>query len=200
MLEHLFGSKTRVRLLRLFLHNPEELFFVRELARKTHIQMNAVRRELLNLTKFGCLEEAEPDGMPEEKAGPSSQRRYYKLNTDFVLYPELRALLLKSQILLEQNFVKRLQDVGTLKYLALTGRFVDEIALPTDLFVVGKVNRDRLDRLVHDFERELGAAVRFTVLTVQEFQYRKQVGDKFVYSILEGKKIVIIDELSRLSV
>ena len=49
MLEHLFGSKTRVRLLRLFLHHPEEAFFVRELARKTHFQMNAVRRELENL-------------------------------------------------------------------------------------------------------------------------------------------------------
>lgn len=194
MLEHLFGSKTRVRLLRLFLHHPEEAFFVRELARKTHFQMNAVRRELQNLTKFGCLMESETPAEFESK-GPSGQRRYYKLNTDFVLYPELRALLLKSQVLLEENFVRRVQDMGSLKYLALTGRFVDLPALSTDLLVIGKVNRDRLERLVHDFERELGAEVRFTVLTVQEFQYRKQVGDKFVYSVLDAKKIVIVDEL-----
>ncbi len=193
MLEHLFGSKTRVRLLRLFLHHPEEAFFVRELARKTHFQMNAVRRELLNLTKFGCLMEAEAAAVSAER-GPSGQRRYYKLNTDFVLYPELRALLLKSQMLLEQNFVRRIQDMGQVKYLALTGRFVDLSAFPTDLLVVGKVNRDRLERLVRDFERELGASVRFTVLTGPEFQYRKQVGDKFLYSILEGKKVVIVDD------
>jgi hypothetical protein len=194
MLEHLFGSKTRVRLLRLFLHHPEEAFFVRELTRKTHFQMNAVRRELQNLTKFGCLMESEAPAESNSK-GPSGQRRYYKLNTDFVLYPELRALLLKSQVLLEQNFVRRVQDMGSLKYLALTGRFVDLPVLPTDLLVIGKVNRDRLERLVRDFERELGAEVRFTVLTFQEFQYRKQVGDKFIYSILDGKKVVIVDEL-----
>lgn len=193
MLEHLFGSKTRVRLLRLFLHHPEEAFFVRELARKTHLQMNAVRRELLNLTKFGCLMEADAPSDSDER-GPSGQRRYYKLNTEFVLYPELRALLLKSQMLLEQNFVKRVQDMGQVKYLVLTGRFVDLPSLPTDMMVVGKVNRDRLERLVHDFERELGASVRFTVLTAPEFQYRKQVGDKFLYSILEGKKVVIVDD------
>lgn len=194
MLEHLFGSKTRVRLLRLFLHHPEEAFFVRELARKTHFQMNAVRRELLNLTKFGCLAESKAPASAEEK-GPSGQRRYYRLNTDFVLYPELRALLLKSQMLLEQNFVKRVQDMGQVKYLALTGRFVDDASLPTDLLVIGKVNRDRLERLIHDFERELGASVRFTVLTDPEFRYRRQVGDKFIYSILEGKKVVIVDDL-----
>jgi len=194
MLEHLFGSKTRVRLLRLFLHHPEESFFVRELARKTHFQMNAVRRELDNLVKFGALMESAPAGGDRPK-GPLGQRRYYKLNTEFVLYPELRALLLKSQVLLEQNFVKRIQDMGSVKYLALTGRFVDEPALSTDLLVIGKVNRERLERLIHDFERELGASVRFTVLTGPEFQYRKQVGDKFIYSILESKKVVVVDEL-----
>jgi hypothetical protein len=199
MLEHLFGSKTRVRLLRLFLHHPDEPFFVRELARKTHFQMNAVRRELLNLVKFGCLREDGPETVGEEK-GPTGQRRYYRLNTDFVLYPELRALLMKSQMLLEQNFVSRLKDMGTIKYLALTGRFSDAEDVSTDLLVVGKVNRDRLERLVHDFERELGASVRFTVLTVPEYQYRKQVGDKFVYSVLESKKLVVVDELNPLPV
>jgi hypothetical protein len=194
MLEHLFGSKTRVRLLRLFLHHPEEAFFVRELARKTNFQMNAVRRELENLTKFGVLVENKQAGGDKEK-GPRGQRRYYKLNTDFVLYHELRALLLKSQVLLEQNFIKRVQDMGTVKYLALTGRFVDDAAAPTDMLVIGKVGRDRLERLIHDFERELGASVRFTVLTTQEFLYRKQVGDKFIYSILEARKVVVVDEL-----
>jgi len=194
MLEHLFGSKTRVRLLRLFLHHPEDAFFVRELSRKTHIQMHAVRRELSNLVKFGCL--AEGGGSASVTAGPAGQRRYYRLNTNFVLYGELRALLLKAQMLLEQNFCRRIQDMGQVKYLALTGRFVGAPEMQTDLLVVGRVNRDRLDRLVHDFERELGAEVRFTVIPLPEFTYRKQVGDKFLYEILGGKKVQILDDLS----
>jgi hypothetical protein len=193
MLEHLFGSKTRVRLLRLFLHHPDDAFFVRELSRKTHIQMHAVRRELDNLIKFGLLI---PDAKvsPEAGAGPIGQRRYLRLNKNFILYNELYALLIKSQVLLEENFVKKISDTGAIKYLALTGRFVSEPDMPTDLLIVGRVNRDRLERLVRDFEREFGADVRFTVLAPQEFQYRKQVGDKFLYQILDGKKIEVVAE------
>ena len=193
MLEHLFGSKTRVRLLRLFLHHPDDNFFVRELSRKTHIQMHAVRREIDNLLKLGFLVEAEA-ATGEDTTGPAGQRRYLRVNKDFILYHELYALLLKSQVLLEENFVKRIRDTGPIKYLALTGRFVNAPELPTDLLLVGRVNRDKLERLVRDFEREFGADVRFTVLAPQEYQYRKQVGDKFLYQIIDGKKIIVVDE------
>jgi hypothetical protein len=193
MLEHLFGSKTRVRLLRLFLHHPDDAFFVRELSRKTHIQMHAVRRELDNLIRFGLLIEV-ADEEPKAGAGPTGQRRYLRLNKNFILYNELYALLIKSQVLLEENFVKKIRDTGTIKYLALTGRFVNEPDMPTDLLIVGRVNRDRLERLTRDFEREFGADVRFTVLTPQEYQYRRQVGDKFLYQILDGKKIDVVSE------
>ncbi len=181
--------------MRLFLHHPDGAFFVRELSRKTHIQMHAVRRELMNLVKFGCLAEAD---VPRQgvTAGPAGQRRYYRLNTNFVLYNELRALLLKAQMLLEQNFVRRIQDMGQVRYLALTGRFVGVPTMPTDLLVVGKVNRERLERLVHDFERELGAEVRFTVMPLAEFAYRKQVADKFLYELFDGKKVVVVNELT----
>jgi hypothetical protein len=193
MLEHIFGSKTRVRLLRLFLHHPDDSFFVRELSRKTHIQMHAVRRELLNLSKFGFLDEdVEPEAGTE--SGPAGQRRYYRLNKNFTLYNELYALILKSQVLLEENFVKKIRDMGQIKYLALTGRFVNEPAMQTDLLIVGKVNRERLERLVRDFEREFGAEVRFTVLPAHEFAYRRQVGDKFLYEVLEGKKLVVVSD------
>jgi len=197
MLEHLFGSKTRVRLLRLFLHHPEDSFFVRELSRKTHIQMHAVRRELDNLTKFGFLSEEEKNGSSgrgSRDTGPAGQRRYLKLNKNFALYKELYALIIKSQVLLEENFVKKIRDTGPIKYLALTGRFVDEPEMPTDLVIVGRVNRERLERLVRDFEREFGADIRFTVLAPQEYQYRRQIGDKFLYKILEGKKIEVVKE------
>ncbi len=195
MLEHLFGSKTRVRLLRLFLHHPDDAFFVRELARRTNIQMHAVRREIDNLIKFGLLLE-DVKAVPAEGSGPVGQRRYLRLNKNFILYKELYALLIKSQVLLEENFVKKIRDIGTIKYLALTGRFVNEPEMPTDLLIVGRVNRDRLERLTRDFEREFGAEVRFTMLTPQEYQYRRQVGDKFLYQILDGKKIdVVADEI-----
>ncbi len=58
-LEQLFGSRTRVKLLKLFLNSPEKMFFVREIARAINSQINSVRRELLNLKDLGIIKEVE---------------------------------------------------------------------------------------------------------------------------------------------
>jgi predicted ArsR family transcriptional regulator len=55
MLSHLLGSKARVKILKLFLLNLEEKFYIRQIARDLDLQVNSVRRELDNLEKFGLL-------------------------------------------------------------------------------------------------------------------------------------------------
>ena len=54
-LEQMFGSKTRARLIGLFLQYPKEAFFVRELTRRIDAQLNSVRRELKNLVEMGII-------------------------------------------------------------------------------------------------------------------------------------------------
>ena len=88
MLERLFGSRTRVKLLKLFLTNPSTAFFVREISRKVGEQLNSVRRELANLMTLGAVTTAEHD-----------DKKFYQLNTKFVLADELKALLLTLLIL-----------------------------------------------------------------------------------------------------
>lgn len=201
MLDYLFGSKTRVRLLRLFLNNPKEAYFVRELTRKIGAQINAVRNEIQNLMATGVViaTDAPPaadeaDKKPQE-ARSAGQRKYYRLNPDSLLYPELRALFLKARILLEKDFVHKLGAAGSVQYLALTGSFVGLDGAPTDIFIVGKINKDKIGALIKNFEREIGREVNYTVMTPQEYRYRRDVTDRFLYSILEGKKIVVIDAM-----
>ena len=55
MIEQLFGSKTRVKLLQLFYSNPNRSFYVREITRKIDEQINSVRRELSNLLNIGII-------------------------------------------------------------------------------------------------------------------------------------------------
>ena len=85
---------------------------------------------------------------------------------------------------------------GNISYLALTGTFTGEAEAPTDVLVVGKVNRDRLSALIRSFEKEVGKEINYTVMTAQEFTYRKDVTDRFLYSILESKKLTVIDTIS----
>ncbi|MFA6410216.1 MAG: helix-turn-helix domain-containing protein [Candidatus Buchananbacteria bacterium] len=202
MLEQLFSSKTRVKLLRLFLNNPAQPFYLRELARKLGTQLNSVRREIDNLESVGIiksinLEETEQSTKGgKEKAG---SKKYFLADTDFILYPELKALLLKAQLLLEKNFVSKIEKLSQLKLFILTGIFVGLEGSQTDLLLVGMINRKTLAKIVRDFEREIGRSVNYTAMSYQEFKYRQDITDKFLYDILEGRKIVVVDKTAKAS-
>ena len=185
MLEQLFGSRTRVKLLRLFLTNPGASFYVRELTRKIDEQLNSVRRELANLTRLGVVSGSERE-----------DKKYYILNQRFVLAEELKALLLKSQLLVEEDLVRRIQATGKVRYLALTGSFTGTKTAPTDMLVVGRVDRNLMLKTIERFQREVGREVNYTLLSVREYNERRNLGDKFLLTILNSPKVVVVDELA----
>jgi len=201
MLEQLFGSKTRVKLLRTFLNNSGQPYYLRELARKLKTQLNSVRREVDNLEKLGIIKEVEliapkaAEGVKAGKEKAASNKKYLLTDTEFILYPELKALLLKAQLLLERSFVSKIEKLAKLKLFILSGIFVGNEGSATDILLVGMINRKRLAQIVREFERELGRNINYTVMTPQEFKYRQDITDRFLYDILEGKKIVIIDKI-----
>jgi hypothetical protein len=118
------------------------------------------------------------------------------LNASFVLVPELTALFLKARLLIERSLVEKIQSLGTISYLLLSGVFVGLRDWPTDLVIVGKVKRDALKRLITQFERELQQPINFTVMTKAEFQYRREITDRFIFTLLENKHIVVIDKIT----
>jgi predicted transcriptional regulator len=194
MLEQLFGSKTRVKLLRLFLNNPDQQFYLRELARRLKTQLNSVRREMDNLEKIGIVKVRLDDGEPViEKGG---QKKYFLANIDFILFPELKALFMKSQLLLEKSFVSKIESLARPQLFILTGIFVGSKEMATDMLIVGNINRDKLAAVIKAFERDFGQNINYTVMSLQEFSYRRDITDKFLYDILEGEKITIVDKLN----
>ena len=187
MLEQLFGSKTRTQLLRTFLQNPETDFFVRELTRRIGVHLNAVRHELLNLEKLDLVSVVKVEG-PK-----TAQKKHYRLNRSSVLYPELKALFLKSRVLLEQVLVDRLKSTGRIKYFALTGRFLGLEESSTDLLVVGEVERRKFATLVKEAEAVFGHDINYTILDEAEMRYRMDVMDRFLYGVLDAPKMVFVD-------
>ncbi len=188
MLEQLFGSQTRMKLLHLFLSNPEEKYFVRELTRMLDSQINAIRRELENLEELGIIILVE-DNLEEGK------RKFYQSNTKFVLYPELKSIFQKSQFLLEKKFAKALRKAGKINYLALTGTFVGDKNIPIDLLIVGNLQKKKFIKILKSFEKDLRREINYTLLDKEEFDYRRSVADRFLYSILDADKVVLIDEI-----
>jgi len=193
-IEQLFGSKTRARLLALFLENPEQSFFVRELTRKIDAQLNSVRRELQNLIELGLVVESTEQESAKSKV-LSERKKFYLVNTNFLLFHDLRNLFRKIQILLKQSLVQEIQSRGDVDLLIFTGRFVDNPNVQTDILIVGSIDQKTLQKVVSEFETELGYEINYTLMPKEEFLYRRQITDRFLFSILEGEKVVMVDKL-----
>ena len=107
MLEQIFGSKARVLLLRLFINNPEKFYFVREIARKLDLHLNSVRRELANLENIGIIEASTKEDFEREvEKKLKDNKKYYKLNRNFIFVDDLRSLLVKSNLIMDQSLLQ----------------------------------------------------------------------------------------------
>src|SRR3990167_9877137 len=196
MLEKLFGSKTRVKILKLFLIHPLDKYYIRQLSRDLKLQLNSVRRELENLENFGILTSNIKDvsgeaAVENHKSSSGQEKKYYRANPNFVLFDEIKALIVKAQILYEKDFVRKLQAIGKIKLLVLTGIFVNNPNSLIDILLVGKINKIKLVKLIKELEIELGKEINFTVFNPQEFKYRRDITDIFLYGILEGRKLIV---------
>jgi hypothetical protein len=185
MLEQLFGSKTRTKLLRLFFMRKEAKFYVREITRLIDERINSVRRELENLKTFGLI-----------KDELANNKRYYFLNEDFTLFKELKDLVIKSRFFVEKEYTKKFKKLPGVKYVVLTGYFVGlkEKTL-TDILIVGKVSKAKVENIVNTMSKEFLNDVNYTMMDMKEFKYRKNMTDKFLYNVLKNRKIVIIDKI-----
>ena len=191
--EHLFGSKTRSRLLQLFVNSPEDVFYVRELTRKIGAQLNSVRRELNNLIGLGIVKEVDVVG----EKGARKDKKFYAVNTDFELFQDLRSFLKKVQIIVKKDLNKNINRKNNIKLLVMTGKLLDVEDVPVDLLVVGSIKDRELKEMLQEFEEECMQEVNFTLMPVDEYKYRKEVSDRFLYTILSAEKVVMINELGQ---
>ena len=197
MLDKFFRSKTRAQLLNLFFSHPESAFYIRQIARKFSTHTNSVRRELNNLVDLDILselDEEESTKIETDEETPQSCK-YYKVNKNFILYSEIKALLTKAQLLVQDRLVKKLGTVGKINLLILTGNFTGTKDVQTDLLIVGQIKKDRFKKLITQFEKEVGKEIYYTVMSKKEFEDRRNLTDCFIFDILTSQKLVLIDTL-----
>lgn len=186
VLEHLFGSKTRVHLLYTFFNQPEKKFYVRELSRRIGVQINAIRRELEGLLNENFIVQIDP----ENQKNLVTDKKYFAINQNFILFPELKALFAKSHLFLSKDLIDAMKGTDKVSLIVLTGVFTGAKKTETDLVVVGSINRDRLRDTVRQFEVGLGFEINYTLMDEDEYKYRKDVNDRFMARIFEEKYIV----------
>lgn len=193
MIEQLFGSKTRVKLLQLFFSNPNRSFYVREITRKIDEQINSVRRELANLLSIGIISSQD-----------DNNKLYYEVDQSFEYYQALEAIFggkkktVAKKVVTSNTEADSLKTIGNVDIAFLSGQFTRDDNADIDMMIVGDVNQTKLDKYISEKEEKEGKEIRYTVMDKKEFDYRLQVKDRFITNILHSKKQVLIDKHKQL--
>jgi hypothetical protein len=190
MIDSLFGSKTRVKLLHLFLNNPGKAFYVREITRLIDEQINSVRRELSNMLEVGIITSNNTDN-----------KLYYEVNQRYEHYVPLRAIFADQKVAslapdtkaADLAWQKQVKALAGVRVAVVSGVLVAGSASSVDLLLVGDFAKKKVDSLIAGLEQMHGRELAYSTLSYDDFYYRLSVRDKFITSILTSKHLVLVD-------
>ncbi|TRZ78123.1 hypothetical protein D4R87_01390 [bacterium] len=209
VLEQLFDSKARVRIIRFFLRNPDHFFGMQEVAKRTKVASNTLTKEmkLLQLTEF-IIEKDSQEQIGAKKTLKKTTKKLSKnavfgLNESFKLLKDLRGLVFGEGFVDQDELESIINKVGKVKFATVSGVFLSaDKEMPrqgrnrADLFiVVDDVDKAKLKTALQSIEAEIGKEVIYSVLSVDEFNYRRDMFDKFVYDILDSPREDIINKI-----
>lgn len=185
-LEDIITSKVRIKILKLFFGNPNEMYHVRGVVREIKEEINAVRRELTRLEEAGIVK--------KESRG---NRVYYWLRDDYPMFGDLISMIAKETSL-GGALVANKSKLGKPAFVMFSGKFArqkprkkdDEV----DILVVGEVVLPELATLIRAEESRINHEINYTVMSRDEFDFRKKRRDPFILSILAGSRVMIIGD------
>ena len=189
ILDNLFGSRIRVKILKLLFRNYPADFTVGELATRIQETYPAAKQEIEALTKLRLI-----------KKTRTAKIKYF-LNPNFEFFEELKTLILKASPAEKNKMVSKILKLGRIKLALVSGIFLNGNGVVSDnsvadLFIVGdEINKDKLRTFLKALEAEVGREVKLSIMDKEEFDYRHGMFDRFVRVLLEGPHEKIINKL-----
>lgn len=184
-LRDLLISRVRVKLLEIFFANQTEIYHVRDLVRRADEEINAVRRELAHLEGCGIL-----------RKEPRGNRLYYGPRKDYLFFNDLCSMVAKTTGI-GQAIVKNKTKLGKISFVLFAEKFVKRLSRgreEVDILMVGEVVLPELAAIVRAEEAKRETEINYTVMTKEEFEFRKRRRDPFLVGILSGARVMIIGE------
>lgn len=190
MIDALFGSKTRVKLLGLFMNNPDRSFYVREITRNIDEQINSVRRELANLVRIGIITDKSVDN-----------RLYYQVDTKFKYYHALHEMFADDSEVVSgakvsiEDWATRFRAATGVQVVVFAGTMVYGSTSKIDLLVAGgsRMDQGKVKTLIKALERDAGTSLNYTILSLDDLYYRLSIRDRFVLDVLESNHTIVLD-------
>lgn len=183
MLQHIIPSKTRRKILALFFHNVFENYYLRGIVRQIGEEVNAVKRELDILSEAKLLRK-------ERRLN----KIFYTLNKQYPLYDEFLRIFAKTSDL-SQMIYKNLPKLGKVKFIGMSTKFAKKLPIKEDeiyLFFIGIIVVPEIVSIITPIEKQFGREINYTVMTEEEFDFRKKNNDAFIWRFLKQPKIMLV--------
>jgi predicted nucleotidyltransferase len=185
MMEKLFGSKLRAKVLGWFFTHLDERFFVRQLESLLKKDSTNLSRELARLEGLRILV-SETEG----------RQKYFRVNKHSPFFEEMKGLILKTAGVV--GVIKTaLERIDGIKYALVYGSFAkdqEKTESDVDLIVIGKANLDEIEDVLSEAEQQLGRAINMIFYSVREFREKIKSKDSFIKTVLNNPKIMLIGE------
>lgn len=184
-LAKLFGSTARLKTLRLFVFNLDLSLTTSEIAERTKLSSDIIKREIVDLLAAGLV----------RRKGSSVPLRY-QTNSRFEHLDSLDTFIRSTTNVRPKNMVAALRRAGTLRLVALSGIFMSVIESQIDLLIVGDNLEERvLATVVRSLEAELGREIRYASFATADFRYRLGVYDRLLRDVFDYPHRLLIDKI-----
>lgn len=199
ILGKLFGSPAKVKIMRLFLSNPDQAFDNQEISRRTKVTASNTRKEVLNLEKAGLVKKKSffKEASGNRNGRPSKKRvSGWTLDPKFSYLEPLKNLLIRLNPIGQKDIKKRFEKAGKIQAVIISGVFIQEPESRVDMLIVGdKLKAPSVESVIKDIEAELGQEIKYSVFETDDFRYRMGIYDKLIRDILDFSHIKVIDRL-----
>lgn len=198
ILEKLFGSSARVKIMRLFLMNPNEIIEKNDVEKRAKVNKASSTKELSMLVKIGMIKQKSFFKEKKYKNGKTKKIREkgYLLDSNHKLFKALENLLVNNSQITANSISKKINRHGKINLILISGVFIKDPDSRIDLLVVGDSIKERsIKNTISDIEAEMGKAIRYAIFETNDFKYRMGIYDRLVRDILDYPHEVVIDKI-----
>jgi len=209
ILQTLFESSAKIRLLRMFMQNPERQFTLPEIEQLAQLRRGLFLRDLNKLIKAGLVKEKSGvirEELKEAATAPKKRKTrshsakkvtFYFVDPEFPVFSELHNLIIKSSTASRKKLLSNIKRLGKIRLAILTGIFLNNDTARLDLMIVGDdIKKRALEKFLAVTESEIGKTLRYSVMDTDEFRYRMNMYDRFLRDVLEHEHEKLINRLS----
>ena len=188
ILESLFGSKSRSRMLRFFVLNPGKEVAMKDLKEKMGVDGRRIRADMNVLVRIEFVTETTRKGV-----------KYYILNESFPYYVELRNLFIKANTYPQCKELDKINGIGRVKLVLISGIFLNYDKSRLDILIVcDDMSRTKLVKAIEAIENEVGREVRYMAMSSEELMYRLDMMDRFLIEVLGAPHDIVVNNIPKL--